>query len=83
MIDVENGGLFGVRLGQTERQIRQKLGLPDDIFRDRTRREIEWSYQRRLNLEVFFKTGTRRVTYLDAQDPRAKTAASCSFSCPW
>jgi hypothetical protein len=74
IIDVADGGMLGAHLGQSEPQVRSVLGRPDERTRDRRLREIDWYYSQRLDLAVYFDARTRRVTYLQTSDPRAKTA---------
>lgn len=69
-----NKGMFGVSLGQSQKQVKRKLGRPNDAERDRRFREIDWFYDRR-DLMVSFKERTRRVVSLVTTNPRERTAS--------
>jgi hypothetical protein len=73
VVDVENGGLFGVRLGQTDKQVRQALGRPDDVTKV-PRLGIHWFYER-FDLQMFLNQRTKRVDELFTGDAGAKTAS--------
>ncbi|MDP8943997.1 MAG: hypothetical protein M3N16_07745 [Actinomycetota bacterium] len=69
-----NKGMFGVSLGKTQKQVKRKLGRPNDVERNRRLREIDWFYDRR-QLMVSFKARTRRVVSLVTSNPRERTAS--------
>lgn len=71
-IDIQNGAMFGVRLGERAKQVRRKLGRPDDIQRVR-KLGIHWFYER-IDLQLFLEPINRRVDDLFTANPSAKTA---------
>jgi hypothetical protein len=74
VVDVANGGIFGVRVGQSEGQVRRVLGRPDGAVEHRKKKALDWYYEERLNLSLHLEGRTKRVAYLDTSDPRAKTS---------
>src|SRR4051794_23519811 len=66
-----NKGMFGVSIGQTKKQVKRKLGRPNDI--DRGRKETNWFYESK-QLLVTLKNRTKRVVSLYTDHPRERTA---------
>ena len=65
-----NKGIFGVSLGQSQKQVKRKLGRPNDV--NRSRGHIRWFYDRK-QLMVSFRSRTKRVVSLFTDNPRERT----------
>jgi hypothetical protein len=71
LVDIDHGGMFGLRLGDTATRVRDVLGRPDDVTRLGS--EVHWFYAR-FGLQMFIDLRSKRVTDLFTSDARAKTA---------
>jgi hypothetical protein len=72
IVDIDHGGLFGLRVGDSRAHVRHVLGRPDDVTNVGS--EVHWFYAR-FSLEMFIDLRTKRVTDLFTTDARAKTAS--------
>jgi hypothetical protein len=79
VVDVPNGGIFGVRFGESEGQVRHVLGHPDGTKKYRKSKTLEWYFYRRLSLSVVFDERTKGVVLLATEDPRAKTTSGLAL----
>jgi hypothetical protein len=72
-LDVRDGTMFGVSLGERATRVRRKLGHPDDVRRVPAL-GVHWFYAR-IDLQMFLDPRTKRVQDLFTANEDAKTAS--------